>query len=85
MKILKEYRLKKVNFAEHTFYIHKNAEIAGVVDRDFDVAIIAVCDYPVSIETELHTFKIYCSNDIICEDNVKYIGCVGNQHVVEIL
>lgn len=84
MKIIKEYRLKKEIITTQTFYITKNADVVGTADFDFDIGLFVICD-ATTAETDLRTFKICYSYETIYEDNIKYIGTVGTQHIIEIL
>lgn len=86
MKYIGEFRMSKGVFAPQTFYMPKGAEVINVGDRDFDIALAVIYDYPtITQETDLRTFKICGSNEIVCEDNIKYVGSFGSQHVIEIL
>jgi hypothetical protein len=84
MKTLKEYRLKKDIITSQTFYITKGAEIVNLVDLDFDLALIALCD-STSNEADLRTFRVCSLYETIYDSNIKYIGNFGTQHVIEIL
>ena len=84
MKHIKEYRLQKDTIAPQTAYITKGADIVNLIDLGFDVALIVVCNYP-EMQTELRTFKVCNLTEILYEDNIRYIGNFGEQHLVEIL
>ena len=84
MKTIKEYRLNKDLITPQTLYITKDACIVNLVDLDFDLALITISDYTEQA-TELRTFKICNTYEPIYEDNIKYIGSFGTQHVIEIL
>jgi hypothetical protein len=84
MKTLKEYRLKKDIVAPQTIYITRGADIVNLIDLDFDLALIVLCD-STEIATNLRTFKVCDLYATIFDDNIKYIGNFKNQHVIEIL
>ena len=85
MKYIGEFRMSKDIFTPQTFYIPKGAEVINVCDQDFDIALVVMYDYPAVQETDLRTFKICGSNEIVCEDNIKYVGSFGLWHIIEIL
>ena len=84
MKVLKDYHISKDDIAPQTLYIAKDASIVAVIDDGFDFAIIALCAAH-ELETNLRTFQIYGTNEFIYEDNIQYLGTVGNRHIIEIL
>ena len=84
MKVLKEYRINKNQTAPQTIYITSGADIVNLIDLDFDVALIALCD-KAEFATDLRTFQVCDLASTIYEDNIKYIGNFGAQHLIEIL
>jgi hypothetical protein len=84
VKVLKDYHIAKDNIASQTLYITKNASIVAVADNDFDFTIVALCPAH-ELDTELRTFKVYSTYETIYEDNIQYLGTIGNQHIIEIL
>ena len=84
MKTIKVYRLKKDVFTPQTVYITKGAEVVNLIDLDFDLGLIVVCD-STSSESDLRTFKVCDTFTTIYDDRIKYIGNFGAQHVIEIL
>ena len=84
MKVLKNYHVVKDNIAPQTLYVTKNANIVAVVDDGPDFILVALCPAH-EPDTDLRTFQVYSTYAIIYEDNIRYLGTVGNQHLVEIL
>lgn len=84
MKTLREYRLKKDIITPQTFYITRGADVVNLIDLDLDLSLIVLCD-SVNSESDLRTFRVCSLYETIYDDNIKYIGSFGNQHVVEIL
>ena len=83
MQKIKEYKLKKDVIAPQTIYVTKNAKVVNLVDLDYDLTLIVVCD-ALEQDNDLRTFKICDSYANIYEENITYIGNFGNQHVIEI-
>ena len=84
MKTLKQYNIKKDLITPQTCYITRGAEIVSLLDLGFDLALVALCDIT-ETNLDLRTFKICSSFESIYEDNIRYIGNFGEQHVIEIL
>ncbi len=84
MKVIKDYHIDKNKITPQTIYVTKEASIVSVADNGFDFALTAMCNAH-EIATDLRTFKIYCTNETIYEDNIRYIGTVSDKHIIEIL
>ena len=84
MRTIKEYHIDKDKIIPQTIYATKNAEVVNVVLTDFDLDIITLCD-STETSTDLRTFKICNVGEIIYDNNIRYVGNFGTQHVIEIL
>lgn len=84
MKTLKEYRIKKDIITPQTVYVTRGAEVVNLIDLGFDLSLIVLCDSTSSV-SDLRTFRVCSLYETIYDDNIKYIGSFGSQHVIEIL
>lgn len=88
MKTIKEYLLNKECFAAQMVYLPIGADVVALQDAGESLKLIVTINSATTL-TELRTFKICTSNEILYADTIKYIGSfvslIGTIHVVEIL